>query len=115
MPLTQKHFSRFKEPLAVVPHLAEAQTVSFRELLERGIADIFREFSPLSDYSGKKFELHFSNITVGEPEFDEYHAKENKLTYKAPLKARVKLINKALKSTKEQEVFLADFPMMTDH
>jgi len=115
MPLTQKHFSRFKEPVIEMPHLATAQMDSFKELVASGVAQIFDEFSPLTDYSGKKFELRFSNITIGEPEFDEYHAKENKLTYHAPLKARVKLTNKTLKSTKEQEVFIADFPMMTDH
>jgi len=115
MPLTQKQFSRFKKPLVEMPNLAEAQIDSFRELINSGVSQIFDEFSPLTDYSGKKFELRFSNITIGEPEFDEYHAKENKLTYEAPLKARVKLFNKTLKSTKEQEVFLASFPMMTDH
>jgi len=113
--LKQKRFSRFKEPLASMPNLVESQVNSFKELLETGITEIFAEFSPLTDYSGKKFELSFSHITVGEPKFDEFHAKENKLTYEAPLKAKVKLTNKTLKSTKEQEVFLSDFPMMTNH
>ena len=111
----QKTFAKYKEALAPMPNLVEAQRDSFENLLKNGVGEIFKEFSPLEDYSGKKFELAFSKVTIGEPKYDEHYAKDNKLTYEAPLKAHVTLTNKSLKSKKEQEVFIADFPMMTDH
>lgn len=115
MQLEQKHFSRFKKPLTDIPNLVEAQLESFQWIQKDGIADIFKEFSPIPDYSGKKFELSFSGIIIGSPKLNEFEAKDLKRTYDAPLKAKVKLHNKLLNTTKEQEIFLADVPMMTDH
>ncbi|MCI0619802.1 DNA-directed RNA polymerase subunit beta [Candidatus Wolfebacteria bacterium] len=115
MPTEQKHFGKYKKPLAPMPNLVEEQLRSFRSFLANGVTDIFKEFSPLADYSGKKFELAFSDITIGEPKYDEEHAKENKRTYEGTLSAQVTLFNKTLGTKKEQEIFLADFPLMTDH
>ena len=111
----KKHFGRFKKPFIEIPDLVAAQTESFKWLLEKGLKDLFEEFSSIKDYAGKKFELSFSGFSVDEPKYDEHHAKENKLSYESSLKARVKLKNKTFDSTKEQEIFLADFPLMTDH
>lgn len=113
--MEQKYFSRRKEPLAKVPDLVELQTTSFRWLVKDGLEDLFKEFSPITDYSGKKFELEFSGFAIDEPKYDEHYAKNNKLTYDAPLRIRVKLSNKTLNREKEQEIFLADFPLMTEH
>ncbi|MAF59458.1 MAG: DNA-directed RNA polymerase subunit beta [Candidatus Pacebacteria bacterium] len=113
--LDQKQFGRFKEPLAPMPHFIKAQTDSFELLLKEGIGEIFKEFSPISDYSGKKFDLEFLSFEMGEPKYDEYFAKKNVLTYDAPLRTIAKLKNKTTRETKEQEIFLADFPMMTSH
>ena len=98
-----------------MPPLAQAQLDSFQWLATRGIKEIFQEVSPVADYANKKFELYFSDISLGTPKCDEHFAKDNKLTYEAPLKATVRLVNKTLHSEKEQEVFLADLPIMTDH
>ena len=111
----KKYFSRFNEPLVEIPNLVEAQLNSFEWLLREGLKETFKEFTPIKDYSEKKFELEFSNFEIGKPKFDEYHAKENMLTYDAVLRVNVKLINKTLNISKEQEIFLADFPMMTNH
>jgi len=111
----KKYFGRFKESFIEIPDLVKAQTDSFKWLLEKGLKDLFEEFSSIKDYAGKKFELAFSGFSVDEPKYDEHHAKENKLSYEASLKVRVKLKNKTFDSTKEQEIFLADFPLMTDH
>jgi len=92
----KKHFSRFHKPLVEIPNLVEAQLNSFHWLLEEGLKATFKEFTPIRDYSEKKFELEFSNFEIGKPKFDEYHAKENMLTYDAVLRANVKLINKTL-------------------
>ncbi len=111
----QKHFARYKKPLVEMPNLVETHLKSYKWLLEVGLKEAFKEFSPIKDYSEKKFELEFIGIELGAPKYDEYFAKENNLSYEAPLKARVKLINKTFKSEKEQEIFMADFPMMTSH
>ena len=111
----KKYFKRFHDAKIDLPNLVRPQLDSMEWLLKDGLKEIFKEFSPLKDYSGKKFELEFTSFEIGEPKYDEYHAKENKLTYDAPLRANVKLTNKTFNSSKEQEIFLADFPMMTDH
>ena len=111
----QKYFGRFKDALVEIPDLVEAQTVSFKWLVEKGLAELFQEFSPIKDYSDKKFELSFTGFELSEPKYDEHYAKDNKLSYEAPLKVRIKLKNKMFNSEKEQEIFLADFPLMTSH
>ena len=111
----KKYFSRYKKPLAPLPDLLVSQKDSFRWLLEEGIGEVFKEFSPISDYSEKKFDLEFTGFDIEKPKYDEYYAKQNKLTYEGALKVRLKLKNKILGSEKEQELFMADFPLMTDH
>src|SRR3989344_4171829 len=112
---TQKHFSRYLAPRVEAPNLVAAQLESFEWFLKEGLKDIFKEFTPIRDYSGKKFDLEFSKIELGEPKYEEHYAKQEKLTLEVPLRAMVKVTNKALGTSKEQEIFLADFPMMTDH
>jgi DNA-directed RNA polymerase subunit beta len=111
----KKYFSKYKQPLSPLPNLLENQLESFDWLVREGLKEVFKEFSPINDYSGKKFELSFSSFTLGEPKFTETYAKANKLTYDAQLKARVKLVNKVIGETKEQEIFLSDLPIMTAH
>lgn len=111
----QKRFQRYREPRVPMPDLIAPQVASFRTFLSEGFPELFKEFTPVQDYSKKKFELEFVGYEVGEPKVDEYTAKENKMTYDAPIKAQVRLINKQLGTKKEQSVFLADMPMMTEH
>ncbi|MDP3962472.1 MAG: DNA-directed RNA polymerase subunit beta, partial [bacterium] len=115
MHITKKYFSRYKTPLAEMPSLVESQFASFRWLIETGIADVLKEFSPIKDYAEKKFELSFSSFELSRPKYDEHYAKTNKLSYEGQVKVKVKLKNKMLDAVKEQEMFLADFPLMTDH
>ncbi len=111
----KKHFARYKKPLVEFPNLIENQLVSFNWLVESGLKEVFKEFSPINDYSEKKFQLDFTSFSLGEPKFDEEYTKINKLTYDAQLKARVKLLNKSIGTSKEQEIFMADVPVMTKH
>ena len=111
----KKYFSRYKKPLVDFPNLIEAQVKSFKWLVEQGIKEVFREFSPIADYSGKKFQLEFTSFSLGESKSDESDAKVNKLSYQGALKARVKLTNKILGIVKEQEIFMSDLPLMTSH
>ena len=111
----KKYFSRYKKPLVEFPNLIEAQLKSFKWLVLQGIGEIFKEFSPITDYSAKKFQLEFASFSLSECKYDENHAKINKLSYQGLLKARVKLINKILGTVKEQEIFMSEFPLMTTH
>ena len=115
MKTTKKYFSRFKEPLTVMPNFVESQVTSFKWLIETGIGEVLKEFSPIRDYAEKKFELSFTHFELALPKYDEHYAKANKLSYEGQIKVKVKLKNKMLDSTKEQEMFLADFPIMTSH
>lgn len=111
----KKYFSKYKKPLVEFPNLLEMQITSFKWLIEHGLKEVFKEFSPINDYSSKKFQLDFTGFSLGEPKYDEQYAKINKLSYEAPIKARVKLLNKSLGGVKEQEIFMSDIPMMTTH
>jgi len=111
----KKYFARYKKPLVQLPNLVETHLKSYQWLIEQGLKEVFKEFSPIKDYSEKKFDLEFTGFELSKPRYDEYFAKENKLSYDAQLKAQVKLTNKTVGSEKEQEIFIADFPMMTSH
>jgi DNA-directed RNA polymerase subunit beta len=111
----KKYFSRYKKPLVEFPNLIEAQVKSFKWLIETGVGEVFKEFSPIIDYSGKKFQLEFTSFSLSESKTDENNSKINKLSYQGLLKARVKLTNKILGTVKEQEIFMSDLPLMTTH
>ncbi len=111
----KKYFARYKDPLIQFPNLIEAQTKSYTWLVEEGIKEVFKEFSPIIDYSGKKFELEFNSFSLSEPNCSENDAKINKLSYQGLLKTRVKLTNKILGTVKEQEIFMSEIPLMTPH
>jgi DNA-directed RNA polymerase subunit beta len=111
----KKFFGKFREPLTEIPNLVESQIDSFNWLIKEGLKEVFQEFSSIKDFSEKKFTLDFVSFELAQPKYDEYYAKDNKLSYEAPLKVKVKLTNHIVSSTKEQEIFMADFPLMTSH
>lgn len=111
----QKTFGAYRAPRVPFPDLVGHQRGSFDWLLKDGLKELFKEFSPITDYSGKKFELQFESFEIGEPKYDEDFARDNMRTYEVPVKATVKLINKTLGSEKSQDIFLADMPLMTPH
>ena len=111
----KKYFSRYKQSLIETPNLVENQILSYKWLVEKGIKELFDEFSPIQDYSDKKFMLKFIGFELSKPKFDEHYARANKISYEAPLRVTVELTNKTMGDTKEQEIFMADFPLMTGH
>lgn len=113
--MPKKYFGKFTTNLVETPNLVREQIDSYKRLLEEGVKTVFEEFSPISDYSGKKFDLDISKFTFGKPEYDEHYAKYKRLSYKIPMRIEAKLTNKTTGETKRQEIFLADFPYMTDH
>ncbi len=113
--LPQKTFAAYQAPRVAFPDLVAHQRDSFTWLVQEGLKELFKEFSPIPDYSGKKFELRFDGFELGEPKGDEEMARENMRTYEVPLKASVTLLNKTMGTEKSQDIFLADLPIMTDH
>ena len=111
----QKYFARYQKPLVELPNLVESQLESFRQFVEGGAERVFKEFSPISDHAGKKFELKLTKFSFGPVRWDEHYAKRMNRTFEAPLSMVAKLKNKTTGEEKEQEIFLADFPWMTDH
>ena len=97
-----------------LPNFIAHQKDSWREFVETGLSEIFSELNPIDDYTGQKLSLRFNQYEFLEPKTTEKDAKENNLTFDAPLKAKVELINKVTGEVKEQEIYLGDYPWMTD-
>ncbi len=96
------------------PNLIEIQKNSYEWFFKEGLKELFEEISPIKDYTGRDLELYFGDYYLDEPKFDEITARERNTTYEAPLRVNVKLVNKRTKSVQEQEVYLGDFPLMTE-
>ncbi|PIP29845.1 DNA-directed RNA polymerase subunit beta [Candidatus Jorgensenbacteria bacterium CG10_big_fil_rev_8_21_14_0_10_54_38] len=109
-----KIFSSFKGHLYPQPNLIELQLDSYRWFIERGLRELFNEISPISDHTGKELELHFLGYQFDPPKYSEEQTKEKDLTYEAALRAHLQLTNRVTKEHIEQEVYLGDFPLMTD-
>ena len=97
-----------------LPNLMAHQKDSWREFVETGLSEIFAELNPIEDYTGQKLELRFGKYEFHEPKNTESFAKENNITFDAPLHATVELTNKVTGEVKEQEIYLGDYPWMTD-
>ncbi len=110
---TIKRFSKTTLPFTL-PNFLNLQQKSWERFWDEKIEKLFQEVFPVPDYSGKRFQLEFLGFELGEANFSGYlEAKEQDESYSAPLKARFRLINLKNKKTKTEEVFLADFPMMS--
>ncbi len=96
-----------------LPNLIEIQHHSYRWFLDEGLRELFRDISPIQDFTGN-LHLEFIDYTLGEPKYSVDECKERDATYAAPLRVRVRLINRETGEVKEQEVFMGDFPLMTE-
>jgi len=113
--LPKKRFQNYRDARVSLPDLVEPQRESYKSFIEIGLKEVFKEFSPISDYSDKKFDLVFKKYELGSPKTTPEYARENKLTYEAPLRAQVVLKNKTFGGEKEQEIFFTDIPVMTEN
>ncbi|MDR1774208.1 MAG: DNA-directed RNA polymerase subunit beta, partial [Clostridioides sp.] len=110
---TRMSFSKIKE-IADVPNLIEIQVDSYKWFLEEGLLEVFDDISTIEDYTGNLV-LEFVGYSLDEKsKYDIEECKERDATYCKPLKVKVRLINKETGEIKEQEVFMGDFPIMTD-
>jgi DNA-directed RNA polymerase subunit beta len=111
---TKRVFFTSKDNALALPNLIAHQEDSWREFVETGLSEIFAELNPIEDYTGQKLELRFKKYEFQDPKTTEQDAKENNLTFDAPLHATVELTNKVTGEVKEQEIYLGDYPWMTD-
>ena len=108
---TRYSYARIKEVMEM-PHLLDIQRNSYDWFKKEGLQEIFKDISPIVDFSGN-LELFFESFKFGESKYSLEDCKRRDGTYAAPIRVRVKLLNKAKGDVKEQEVFMGDFPIMT--
>ena len=106
-------FSKINE-VAEMPNLIQIQTDSYDWFIKEGLQEVFEDISPIKDYAGNLV-LEFIDYSLNDPpKYEQEECKERDVTYAAPLKVKVRLINKETGEVKEQEVFMGDFPLMTE-
>ncbi|MFB1083230.1 DNA-directed RNA polymerase subunit beta [Jeotgalibacillus sp. JSM ZJ347] len=108
----RRSYARISEVLDL-PNLIEIQTASYDWFLEEGLREMFRDISPIEDFTGN-LSLEFIDYSLGEPKYSVDESKERDVTYSAPLRVKVRLLNKETGEVKDQDVFMGDFPLMTE-
>ncbi len=121
-----KHFGKSKISLPL-PYLLSIQKANWEKFWREDLKELFQEISPIRDYAKKELELWFcdynakgdisgkASYRLGESKYkNDLEAKQNNDSYEAPLRINIKLVNLKTKEIKEQEVFLTDFPLMTE-
>ncbi len=106
------YFTEFDDKVKM-PNLVDHQNKSFQWFVEEGLGELLAEISPIEDYTGTKLTINFKDYHFEEPKVTENEARENNVSFDAPLKANVELINKITGEVKTQEIYLGDFPWMT--
>jgi DNA-directed RNA polymerase subunit beta len=97
-----------------LPNLIEMQLQSFDWFIHEGLNELFAEVSPIEDFTGKNMALYFKGFHFEEPKYTERESKAKNISYEVPLKAQVELVNKETGEVREQEIFLGDYPWMTE-
>ncbi len=108
----RRSYARIEEVMEL-PNLIEIQQKSYEWFLDEGLREMFQDISPIQDFTGNLV-LEFIDYSLGDPKYSVDETKERDVTYAAPLRVKVRLINKETGEVKEQEVFMGDFPLMTD-
>jgi len=109
----RRDFASLPEVLPL-PDLIQTQLDSFKWFCDEGLGELFKEISPIQDFTGKNLDLKFISSEFREPKYSEEECRTKDITYAKPLWARVELVNKETGEVAEQDVFLGDFPWMTD-
>ena len=110
----RKTFSKINEAIEL-PYLVKIQKDSYDAFIKEGIGEVLEDYSPITDYSDH-FELYFLDYNLdGKPKYDEKECRDRDATYALPLRVKVRLVNKDTEEIIDQEVFMGDFPLMTDN
>ena len=113
-PIQKRVFlNKNKEQLGL-PNLIKIQTDAYNWFVDEGLKELFTEVSPIEDFTGKKYALSFKDYHFEEPKVNELQAKDKNLSYEASLKVEAELLNKETGEVKIQEIFLGDYPIMTE-
>src|SRR5665213_1281137 len=107
------YFTDYTEAIDL-PNLVDHQNQSFKWFVEEGLPELLQEISPIDDYTGTKLSLKLKDPRFEAPKISENQARENNVSYEAPLKATVELTNKVTGEIKETEIYLGDYPWMTE-
>src|SRR3989344_2636201 len=108
----RKFFTTRKDAISL-PDLIAVQKQSYDWFVKDGLRELFDEISPIRDFSDRDLELFLTDYYLDEPKFDEVTSKAKNVTWESPLRVTVKLTNNRTGETKEQQIYLGDFPLMT--
>ncbi len=108
----RRSYARISEVLEL-PNLIEIQTFSYQWFLDEGLREMFQDISPIEDFTGN-LSLEFIDYSLGDSKYSVEESKERDVTYSAPLRVKVRLVNKETGEVKDQDVFMGDFPLMTE-
>ncbi len=112
--IKRKTFSKIKEAIEL-PYLVKIQKDSYDAFIREGISEVLEDFSPITDYSDH-FELYFLDHSLdGTPKYSEKECRDRDATFALPLRVKVRLVNKVTDEVMDQDVFMGDFPLMTDN
>jgi len=109
----RKSYGKIREALEL-PQLIAVQRESFDWLCREGLRELFDEVSPIVSFN-KQLELHLEDYRFGDPQYDESECRERDMTYAAPLWVQARLVNRETGEISQQEVFMGDFPLMTEN
>jgi DNA-directed RNA polymerase subunit beta len=107
----RRNYSRVKSNIAL-PDLIKVQTESFDWFVKRGLVELFRDISPIQNFT-ENIELYFEDYEFGDEKYSIAESKDKDVTYSKPLRVNVKLVNKDTGEIKQQKIFMGDFPMMS--
>ena len=114
IPQLKKSYSRIPEVIEV-PNLIRIQIDSYDWFKREGLRELFDEISPITDFTGNRLELRFGDYEFGQPKYCQAECRERDMTYAAPLRVNVQLLVKETGEIKETEIFMGDFPLMTEN
>ena len=110
---TRYSYGKIHEVLGV-PNLIETQKSSYEWFLREGLKEIFKDISPIQDFTGNLI-LSLEDFTLGEPKYSVDQCKDRDVTYAAPMRVTVRLVNRESGEIEESEIFMGDFPLMTEN
>lgn len=112
--VTKRTYFRPEHKVIDLPDLVGHLKSSWRKMVDSDLGDIFSEVNPIDDYTGEKLSLSFKDYHFGEPKISDKEAIRDNADYTAPLYANVELVNRTTGEAKEQELYLGEYPWMTD-
>jgi len=113
VPHIVKSYSRIPDVIPL-PALVQIQVDSYKVFIDEGLRELFAEISPIQDFTGNRLEMRFTDYRFDEPKYSQEECRERDATFAAPLRVNVQLLVKETGEIKEQEIFMGDFPLMTE-